>query len=70
MRSWGRGADLDMLLYPTEMHIQFVQVLQKGSERCALSHLSKGIHILGEALATVAKLAVGHFELLNWPQGR
>ena len=70
MRSWGRGADLDMLLYPTEMHIQFMQVLQKGSERGAFRHLGKSINILGEALATVAKLTVRNFELLNWAQGR
>ena len=43
---------LDMLLYPTEMDIQFVQVLQQCSQRCTLGHLGKGVDILGEALAT------------------
>ena len=47
-----------MLLHPTEMHIQLVQVLQQGAEWRALSHLSKGIDVLGETLATVAELAV------------
>ena len=54
-----RTNGLYMLLYPTEMNIQFMQMLQKSSKRCAFGHLSKGIDILGEALATVAILAVG-----------
>ena len=49
---------LYMLLYSTEMHVKFMKVLQKRSERRTLRHLGKGIHILGEALATIAKLAV------------
>jgi len=48
-----------MLFYPTEMHIQFVQVLQQGTKWRALGHLGEGVDILGEALATVAELAVG-----------
>lgn len=52
-------SESDVLLHPTEMHIQLVQVLQQGSKGCALGHLGKGVDILGEALATVAKLAVG-----------
>ncbi len=52
-----------MLLHPTEMHIQFVQVLQQGSQGCALGHLGKGVDILGEALATVAVLAVGTWNI-------
>ena len=48
-----------MLFHSPEMHIQLVQVLQQGSERRALGHLGKGVDILGEALATVAELAVG-----------
>ena len=48
-----------MLLYPTEVHIQLVQVLQQGAEGCALGHLGEGVDILGEALATVAELAIG-----------
>ena len=47
-----------MFLYPTEMNIQFVQVLQQSSKRCTLGHLGKGIDILGEALATITELAV------------
>ena len=43
-----------MLLHSPEMHIQFMQMLQKRSKRRSLRHLGKGIHILGEALATIA----------------
>ena len=49
---------LNMLLYSTEMNVQFMEVLQKGSKGCALSHLGKGVDILGEALATITKLAI------------
>ncbi len=41
-----------MLLYPTEMNVQLVQVLQQGSKGCAFCHLGEGVNILGEALAT------------------
>ena len=47
-----------MLLKATEMNIQLMQMLQKGSKGCARSHLGKSIDILGEALSTIAKLAV------------
>ena len=47
-----------MLLHSTEMDIQLVKMLQQSAKRCSLSHLGKGVDILGEALATVAKLAV------------
>ena len=47
-----------MLLHPTEMYIQLVEMLQQRSERRAFRHLGKGVHILGEALAAIAKLAV------------
>ena len=47
-----------MLLISTEMYIQLMQVLQKGSKRCTLCHLGKSIDILREALATITKLAV------------
>ena len=40
------------------MHIQLVQMFQKGSERGSFGHLSEGIHILGETLATIAVLAI------------
>ena len=48
-----------MLLHPSEMHIQLVEMLQQRSERRALGHLSEGVHVLGEALAAIAVLAVG-----------
>ena len=48
-----------MLLHPTEVHIQLVQVLQQGTERRSFGHLGEGVDILGEALATVAELAIG-----------
>ena len=47
-----------MLLYSPEMHIQLMQVLQKGAEGRALGHLGESIDILGEALATIAELAI------------
>ena len=40
------------------MNIQFMKVLKERSERCSLGHLSKCIHILREALATIAELAI------------
>ena len=49
---------LDMLLYTTEMNVQFMEVLQKSTKRCTLGHLSKGIHILGEALTTITELSI------------
>jgi len=48
-----------MFFYTTEMNVQLVQVLKKSSKRCALSHLSKSIYILGEALATISKFTIG-----------
>lgn len=47
-----------MLFKSTEMNIQFMKVLKERSERCSLGHLSKCIHILREALATIAELAI------------
>ena len=47
-----------MLLHPTEMDIQLVQVLQQGSKGRTLGHLGKGIDILGEALATITEFTV------------
>ena len=47
-----------MLLHPTEMDIQLVQVFQQGSKGCSLSHLGKGVDILGEAFAAISELAV------------
>ena len=48
-----------MLLYPTEMYVQFVKMLQQGSKWCTLGHLGKGIDILGEALAAITELTIG-----------
>ena len=36
-----------------------MQMLQQHSERRALRHLGEGVHVLGEALAAIAVLAVG-----------
>ena len=47
-----------MLLYPTEMNIQFMQMFKKSAEWSTLGHLGKGVDILGEALATITELAV------------
>ena len=49
---------LDMLLESTEMNIELVQMLKESSERSTSGHLSEGIDILREALATIAELAV------------
>lgn len=49
---------LNMLLHPTEINIQFVEVLQVGSSECFLGQLGKDIDIIGEALATVSVLAI------------
>ena len=48
-----------MFFYATEMDVELMEVLQQGAEGGALGHLGKGIHILGEALASIAVLAVG-----------
>ena len=47
-----------MLFKSTEMNIQFMKVLKECTERCSLGHLCESIHILREALATIAELAV------------
>ena len=47
-----------MLLKPTEVDIQFMQMLKKGTERCAFSHLCKGIDVFREALATITELSI------------
>ena len=49
---------LYMLFKSTEMNIQFMQVLNKRTERSACGHLCESIHILREALATIAELAI------------
>ena len=47
-----------MFLDSTEMDVELVEVLQQGAEGSAFGHLGEGVNILGEALATVAVLAV------------
>ena len=47
-----------MLLKSTEVNIQFMQWLKQFAERSACGHLSEGIDILREALATIAELAI------------
>ena len=49
---------LDMLLYTTEMNVQFVEVFKQCTKRCALSHLGKSINILGEAFAAITKFTI------------
>ena len=41
------------------MDIQLMQMFQQSAKWRTCGHLSKGIDILGEALATVAELAIG-----------
>ena len=48
-----------MLLNPTEMHVELMEVLKQRTQGRAFGHLGEGVHILGEALAAVAQLAVG-----------
>ena len=48
-----------MLLKASEVHVQLMKGGQEGAEGRASSHLGKGIDILGEALATIAELAIG-----------
>ena len=36
-----------------------MQMLQKRPKRGALRHLGEGVHILGEAFAAIAVLAIG-----------
>ena len=62
MTAFEQGEEYELLymfLHPTEMHIQLMQMLQQRSKRRAFRHLGKGVHVLGEALATIAELAVG-----------
>ena len=47
-----------MLLKPSEMHIQFMQMFQKCTKRGSRSHLGKGVHILGKALTAITVLAI------------
>ena len=50
---------LYMFLQPTKMDIQFMEMFQKCSKRCALRYLGKSVDILWETLAAIAKLAIG-----------
>ena len=54
-----KSFNLDVFLKSTEVDVELVEGCQEGAEGCACGHLGKGIDILGEALATIAKLAVG-----------
>ena len=47
-----------MFLKSSEVHVQLMQVFQKGSKRSALGHFGKGVDILWEAFATIAVLAI------------
>lgn len=47
-----------MLLNTTEVNIELMEVRKECAEWCAFCHLSKGVDILWEALATITKLAV------------
>ena len=49
----------NMLFFATEMDVEFVQVLKQGTKRRSFGHLGEGVHILGEAFAAIAELAVG-----------
>ena len=40
------------------MHIQLMQMFQQCSERSSFRHLGESVDILGEALATIAILAI------------
>ena len=53
------NSQLNMFLHSSEVNIQLVEVLKQGAEGGAFGHLGEGVHILGEALAAVAVLAVG-----------
>ena len=48
-----------MFLESAEVDVKLVEWCEEGAEGCASCHLSKGIDILGEALAAVAELTVG-----------
>ena len=47
-----------MLFKSSKVHIQFMQVLKKCTQRSALGHHGEGVDILREALATIAELAI------------
>ena len=47
-----------MLLKPSEMNIQLMQVLKESTQRSALGHHGEGIDILREALTTITELAL------------
>ena len=48
-----------MLFHATEVDVELMKMLQKGSKRRTLGHLGKSVDILGEALATITELAIG-----------
>ena len=52
-----------MFLKSAEVNIELMQMLKESSERSASGHLGEGVDILREALATIAKLAIGTWNL-------
>ena len=48
-----------MFLEAAEVDVKLVEWCKERAEGCSCCHLSKSIDILGEALATITKLAVG-----------
>ena len=48
-----------MFFGAAEVDVEFVEVLKEDAEGGAFGHLGEGVHILGEALATIAILAIG-----------
>ena len=47
-----------MLFKTTEVNIQLMKMLQKRAERSAFCHLGESVHILREALSSIAELTV------------
>ena len=54
---------LNMLFHPPEVDIQLMERREECAHRRPLRHLSKRVHILREALAAVAELAVGPWDV-------
>ena len=52
------GLILYMFLNASEMDIQFMKMLQKGSKGRTFCHLSKCVNILRKALTAIAKLTI------------
>ena len=52
-----------MLLHPTEMHIQLMQMLQQRSKGRALGHLGEGADFVFTALARHSELVLSALAL-------